>query len=157
MFLENLKSNSPDQFLDHGSIEITLTFIGKNLNKDEISTILETEPTFSWNPNEILEIGSSKRIKITDTGKWYLKSVYKIEDLNIGLKSFFKKLPHDNNLWLKLTKKYETFIEVTAYQDSWNHTYNISSKTLLLLANKNIALSFDIYNLNADETNEEIN
>lgn len=151
MFFENLKLDQTNEFLDSSSIEITLTFISDKLDKTEITTLLKTEPTFAWNPNEIIEIGSTKRIKIPDIGKWYLKSIAQIENLDSALESFLKKLPNDPKIWNNLTKKYETFIEITGYQNSWNHTYAISSKTLTLLANRNLSLSFDIYNVNIDD------
>ena len=151
MFFENLKLDQTNEFLDSSSIEITLTFISDKLDKTEITTLLKTEPTFAWNPNEIIEIGSTKRIKIPDIGKWYLKSIAHIENLDSALESFLKKLPNDPKIWNNLTKKYETFIEITGYQNSWNHTYAISSKTLTLLANRNLSLSFDIYNAYIDD------
>lgn len=148
MFFENLKLDASNEFLDSNSIEITLTFISDKLNKNEITTLLQTEPTFAWNPNEVIEIGSSKRIKIPDMGKWYLKSISQVENLDTAIEYFLKNLPQDSRIWTGLTKKYETFIEVTAYQNSWNHSYSISSKTLGYLANRNLSLSFDIYNVN---------
>ncbi|UYW01747.1 hypothetical protein K5I29_02145 [Flavobacterium agricola] len=52
---------------------------------------------------------------------------------------------------MPLTDKYETYIEVTGYTNMWNHSYNISSKTLKLLTAKNVSLSIDVYNMNIDE------
>ena len=137
MFLENLPENSSANPSDECSIEITLTFIGDDLNKNEITASLGHEPTFAWNCNEILELGASKRIKITDTGKWSLKSVAKLHDLDTALAHFLNKLPSDKNLWLKLTNKHEAYIEITGYNNSWNHNYAISSTTLKLLTEKN--------------------
>lgn len=153
MFFENLKQDTADEFLDNNSIEITLTFISDKLDKHEITSLLKTEPTYAWNPNEVLEIGSTKRIKIADTGKWYLKSISRVENLDVSIKLFLDKLPNENSVWNKLTKKYETFIEITGYQSEWNNTYTISNKTLALLVNRNLSLSFDFYNVNIDELN----
>ncbi|UYW01748.1 hypothetical protein K5I29_02150 [Flavobacterium agricola] len=90
MFLENLKFNTSNDYLDDCSIEITLTFVSDALNKNEITTALGIEPTFAWNANEVLELGSSKKIRVADTGKWSLKSVTKIDNLDAGLELFLK-------------------------------------------------------------------
>jgi hypothetical protein len=154
MFFENLRLDESNDFLDNNTIEITLTFISNNLNKNEITNLLKTEPTFAWNPNEIVEIGSSKRMKVAEVGKWYLKSVAQNDNLDLAIESFLQTFPNDTNIWFGLTKKYETFIEVTCYHCAWNNTYTISNKTLMLLANRNLSLSFDIYNMDIGGDNE---
>ena len=147
MIFNEKNSSSSNDYLNEISLEITLVFSGKNLNKNEITTLIKSAPTSAWNAYEILEISNLKKLKIADNGKWYLKSNNYSNKLEVALNSFLMGLTQDLAVWKYLSEKHDAYIEVTGYQNVWNNNYSFSFKTLKLLTDRSLSLNIDVYNL----------
>lgn len=137
--------------ISHDDIEITLIFLSDVLDKNEITNLLKHLPTNSWNASEVLEIGSAKKMIIADTGKWYLKHNTIASKLDEGINLLLNSLPQDLKVWEKLSTKYKGFIEISAYQHLWNHSYSINPAILNKIALRKLGINFDIYNINIYE------
>jgi len=54
---------------------VTLEVYSKNLDRHEVTRLLEVQPTKAWNPGESHFLGKCKswQTKIVDLGKWWLR------------------------------------------------------------------------------------
>ncbi len=131
-----------------GTIEefsVGLYFYSEDLDKDEISELMDAEPTKSWNPGEQHFIGNTKKTRITDWGKWHLSSERDSIDLNTKLKELLNGITSDLRKWEKLTSKYEAWIDVTGYMENWNRGFTLKPEIMKMLSDRAIEVTFDIY------------
>ena len=140
--------------ISQDNIEITLIFLSDDLDKNEITNLIEHLPTNSWNASEVLEIGSAKKMIVAETGKWYLKHNTIASKIDDGISSLLNSLCQDMDVWNILSNKYNGFIEISAYQHLWNHSYYLKPEVLNKLAKRNLGLNFDIYNINIFEVEQ---
>jgi len=133
---------------------IGLNFYSEELDKDEISNLLNHKPTKSWNPNELHPIGNGQKFRKTNWGKWYLQSDREKIDLNLKIQKLLQQLNNDLDVWIKLTTKYECWIDIAGYMENWNRTLSINKYTLKLLAERNLEITFDAYYYGNDKETE---
>ena len=154
MIFNETQSDNNQNSISPDSIEITLVFTDNELDKNEISNLLDCNPTNSWNANEILEIGNARKLKVAESGKWYLKYNTLTSQIDQGIIDLLNQLSKNLDNWKVITNKYKGHIEITAYQHLWNHNYFINSTILNELASRNLSLIFDIYNINVYEVEQ---
>ena len=130
---------------------VGINFYSENLDREEITSLLEHNPTKAWNAGERHPIGNSGKTRITNWGKWILSSERDSTDLNIKLKNLFENLTDDLDKWQKLTSKYECWVNVAGYMDNWNREFTVEAEIMKLLSDRNLKIVFDIYYYGAEE------
>lgn len=133
---------------------VGLNFYSENLDKHEISKLVGSQPTKSWNPGEIHPIGNSNKTRITGWGKWYLSSIRDRTDLNVKLKELLLGLTTDLENWKILTSKYQAWIDVVGYMGNWNRAFTLEPEVMKILSDRNLEVVFDIY-YNGESENED--
>lgn len=134
---------------------VGIEFYSKTLDRQEITKLLDAEPTKSWNPNERHAVGNSNKTRITDWGKWYLSSEQDKTDLNLKLKDLLGRLTEDLENWKTLTSKYETCISIAGYMKNWNREFILNPDIMKMLSDRNLKIVFDIYYYGNEEENED--
>jgi len=124
---------------------VGINFYSENLDREEITNLLEHNPTKAWNAGEKHPIGNSNKTRITNWGKWYLNSERDATDLNIKLRNLFNDLTCDLEKWRNLTSKYESWVDVAGYMNNWNRGFMVETDVLKLLSDRNLKIYFDIY------------
>ena len=133
---------------------VGINFYSKNIDREEITNLLEHNPTKAWNAGERHPIGNSGKTRITDWGKWLLWAGRNATDVNIKLRNLFKDLTDDLDKWQKLTSKYESWVEVAGYMDNWNRGFMLDADILKLLSDRNLKIYFDIYYYEDEDKDE---
>src|SRR5687768_13300732 len=94
---------------------VSINFYSENLDKNEITQLLRSEPTNAWNPGERHPIGNRGRSRITNWGKWYVTTERDQADINEKLTGLLNSLSKDLKVWEILSTKYQAWIDVTGY------------------------------------------
>lgn len=124
--------------------KVVLSVYSKQLDKQEVSNLLEVDPTKAWNPNEPHPVGNKERIRVVDWGKWMLEYSTHVsidQQIEMLLSQCTKNLEH----WRLLNEKYEVWLSVVGYLHNWNRELDLSSRILKLLVDRNLALKVDVY------------
>ena len=124
--------------------KVVLCAYSKQLDKQEVSNLLEVAPTKAWNPNEPHPMGNKERIRVVDWGKWSFECSTPVsveQQIEILLSQCTNNLEH----WRLLTEKYEVWLSVVGYLHNWNRELDLSSRVLRLLVDRNLALKVDVY------------
>jgi len=133
---------------------VTLSVFPKDIDRQRVTELLGVEPTKAWNPNERHTIGFHGRTRIVDWGKWYLRGdgYSNAESVNTKIESLLEKCTKVLENWRVLANDSEIIISVSAHLKNWNRELNLSSRTLQMLSERNIALNIDVYFWEEDES-----
>ena len=135
---------------------ITLSVYAENLDRDEITKTLGVEPTTAWNPGErhLLGNGKSGKTRITDWGKWCLKTGRNRNPVEPKIRKIFQLCTSDLNSWHTIASKYEIWLTIIAYLDNWNRELDLAPDILQLIAERQLQLKVDVY-FNGDKNESE--
>src|SRR5262245_54738430 len=104
---------------DVDETSVSLRFFGDTLDPDEISKLLNCQPTISYRKGDVMP--DSRRNKIAETGSWRLKRKraggVSLENQILEL---FGRLSADLEIWRKLTNQYHADLFCGLFMDSWN-------------------------------------
>ncbi len=130
--------------------EAGLRFFGDDLNPDEISKLLGSDPTVSWRKGDVL-IGHNITPRTAKTGSWRLSAKRREpEDLEAQILELLAALSQDMAIWRGLSLRYKTDLFCGIYMSSFNDGLPLTSETLLALGLRGIALDLDIYDAHDD-------
>jgi len=126
----------------------TLRFFGDDLVPEAISSLLGAPPTVGCTRGEEIHGGVTGKVHIAKTGSWRLKAESREpEDLEAQVFEILGKLTDDLGIWASLSH-YEPDLFCGLFMASGNDGLPLSSKALLALGQRGIALSLDIYDSN---------
>ncbi|MFT4740501.1 MAG: hypothetical protein ACI9L9_001284 [Marivirga sp.] len=130
---------------------VGVNFYSEQLNKEEITKLIEAEPTKAWNPHELHPIGNRGRTRMTNWGKWYLTTNRDERDINIKIHELLDCLTSNIEHWNELTSKYKAWIDVAGYINNLNRGFILTPESMKRLSERNLELVFDIYYEEPDE------
>jgi hypothetical protein len=123
----------------------TLRLFGDDLVPDEISEVLGASPSVSHHKGQELVGRNTGIVRIAKTGSWRLSAVRREpEDLEAQIFEILDQLTQDLSLWNSLSR-YEPDLFCGIFMGSSNDGLPLSSKALLALGQRGVALGLDIY------------
>ncbi|WP_329742129.1 DUF4279 domain-containing protein [Dyella sp. A6] len=129
--------------LDHSIA--TLRLFGDDLVPENISALLGATPTESWRKGQELIGASTGNVRRAATGSWRLEaSRREPEDLEAQVFELLNQLTNDLTVWNSLSS-YKPNLFCGIFMGSGNDGLPLSSKAMLALGQRGIALDLDIY------------
>jgi hypothetical protein len=116
----------------------------KNLDKQEVSNLLEIAPTRAWNPHEPHPVGKRGNIRVVDWGNWKLEESNS-SSVEAKIETLFDRCSSNLENWQILTSKYDVCLSIVGYLYNWNRELDLSPKILKLISDRNIRLKVDVY------------
>src|SRR5215510_496739 len=129
---------------------VSLRFSGDTLDPDEISKLLDCQPTDSYRKGDVLPNNRYSRVveksRIARTGMWLL-SGNKTGEVSIEKQIFelFSRLTDDLDIWRKLTSQYHSDLFCGLFMESWNRGIDFSSQLMAQISARGLTLDLDIY------------
>mgnify|MGYP002777203586 CR=1 FL=1 len=124
---------------------VTLGFYGDNLDPDEVTTLLQVQPTVGvakggrWQTS----LGAEK---VAHTGSWRIEAVpCEPEDLSSQVDALLAPTTSDLSVWRALTARFRGVIFCGLWLDTYNDGLELSPQVLAAIAERGLTLSFDIY------------
>lgn len=138
-----------------GSVDKTsvcLAVYGEELNPDEISKILNCQPTKAHRRGARQD-SNSKYAPYTK-GAWLLNlkgfAPITAEELIIDLLS---RVPTNSLLWQELSAIYDVQVRIGIHMKGWNKGFNLNSQTVQRISELGASMVFDIYAYGDEEDN----
>jgi Domain of unknown function (DUF4279) len=134
---------------DQSSID--LRFFGDDLDPDEISKLLNCQPTHGYRKGDILP---DKRYHIVaKTGSWRLSSE-KRNDLTLEkqIHELFDRLSSDLEIWRKLTRQYSGDLFCGLWMYDMNRELELSPELMNQIAERGLKLGLDVYYIRTAST-----
>src|SRR5262245_54424567 len=123
---------------------VSLLLSGDALDPDEISKLLDCQPTKSYRKGDALPDRRNRRV--AQTGVWRLggKKTGKVS-LEKHIFELFSRLTHDLEIWRKLTSQYHSELFCGLFMESWNREIDFSPELMAQISARGLTLSLDIY------------
>jgi Domain of unknown function (DUF4279) len=124
----------------------SLRLMGDDLIPAEISKILGSDSTSGHFKGEVILGKTTGREYIKKFGFWRLKAKdAEPENLDGQVAELLSKLTKDLAVWTDLKSRFEIDLFCGLFMDVSNEGFELSSVTLASLAERGIAIGFDIY------------
>lgn len=124
----------------------SLRLFGDDLQPDEITGLLGCSPTYSHIKGEVVTVKNPRREYIKKFGHWRLHAKdAEPENLDDQVAELLSKLTQDLAVWADLKNRFEMDLFCGLFMNESNDGFELSSATLASLAERGIAIGFDIY------------
>ena len=129
-----------------GKSTASLRIIGDTLKPEEITRLLGCVPTYSHVKGHEWQSKGTGKAYVKDFGIWALKANdCEPENLNEQVAWLLGQLTSDLKIWSSIREQYSIDLFCGFFMQTSNEGTNISPKTLLALAEREIELGLDIY------------
>jgi hypothetical protein len=126
--------------------KVSLRIFSDDLEPDEISCILNCEPTYKSKKGEIIVGPVTGNQRIAPIGMWSLESA---EDESVDLEeqilTLLSRMSGDLNVWKALTQKYKVDLFCGLFLDEVNRSFWLTPEVLKAITERNLKIGFDIY------------
>lgn len=128
---------------------VTLLIHGDDLVPEELSAILGVQPEIGVRKGEtFMGRGRPSTAVTAKTGKWIVGTGYR-EPPNVDeqIAELLDRLPKGADTWNDLTTRFDCYVTVGVWftDDSWTGGLVLEPKTLGMLAERGLAIDFDMY------------
>ena len=124
----------------------TLRISGEDLNPEEITKLLNCEPSKEQIKAQIFKSNHSGKERIAKLGMWRLHSEdCEPENLDQQISQLLDKMNNNKDVWHAISSRYQIDLFCGLFLSVSNEGLILSSKSLLSLGERGIALSMDIY------------
>lgn len=128
---------------------VTLLVNGDDLIPEELSAVLGVQPELGVCKGETFESRGRPGTSVTArTGMWHFGTGYR-EPPNIDeqITELLGSLPDGADFWIELTNRFSCCVTVGAWftDDSWTGGLVLEPKALGMLAERRLAIDFDMY------------
>ncbi len=123
---------------------VSLRIFGDDLDPDELTQLLNCQPTKAYRKGHVVTTTMSPRT--VRTGQWFL-SVEKnrLQTLEEQIAELFEKLPDDLEIWKKVNKRFHASIYCGAWLKGWNRDVWFSAELLKKMADRELLIGLAIY------------
>ncbi|HEV8429525.1 MAG TPA: DUF4279 domain-containing protein [Pyrinomonadaceae bacterium] len=128
-------------------VTVSLRIFGDELDPDEISVLLNCEPTSKARKGDVVAAAEGRQ-RVSPFGSWLLKSVEPEDvDLEEQVLKLLARVSADRSVWQRLTQQYKVDLFCGLFMDmrSWNRGFLLTPKVLRELSERNLEIDFDIY------------
>ena len=126
---------------------VTLEVYSKNLDRHEVTRLLEVQPTKAWNPGEshFLGKGKSGQTRIVDWGKWWLRIEYDESPAADKIRTLLDRCTESLQNWRILAEKYDVRLKISGEMMNWNRELDLPTDVLQQIVERGVQLTFDVY------------
>lgn len=123
---------------------VSLRFFGDDLDPDEISKLLNCEPTHGYRKGDILP--DERYHIVAKTGCWRLRGEQR-NDLTLEkqILELFDRLSSDLETWRKLTRQYSGDLFCGLWMEDFNRGLDFSPELMNKIAERGLKLGLDVY------------
>jgi hypothetical protein len=125
------------------SATATLRVVGKDVDPTEISQLLKCDPTAAARTGEVIK--SNGIARTVREGFWRLDSARDAKDIEDQIVSLLTQVTDDLDVWRLLIKRFRVDMFCGLFLDAQNRGFELTPQTLRQLADRGIAIGFDIY------------
>jgi hypothetical protein len=129
---------------------VSLRFFGDDLDPDAITTILGIYPTISYRKGDIFRGRKFDRIQKTGSWRYHTQRCAEIS-FEEQINNLLDLLPADLEVWRELNSKFAPDLFCGLWLKEWNRSLDLSSQTLMRIAERGLRIGLDIY-FDAGET-----
>lgn len=124
---------------------ISLLIDADDLVPSEVSEVLGCEPRLGVAKGEKFLASHGKHFK-AKTGKWQLGGNWKSPvDLDNEISALLEMVTDDLERWEYLTGRFHCYLSVGGYFNGWTGGITLAPETLMALAERRLAIDFDLY------------
>jgi len=130
------------------SCRVTLRISGPDLDPDEITRLLQCDPTFSQKRGERWKIRDRLSDQTAASGRWHYRLTSEAceqESVQGVIRTLFARLPQNPKLWATLSQKWKIDLFCGLFLETENRGFELSSELCRDLAQRGISIGFDIY------------
>lgn len=129
---------------------LTLAIYGENLNPDEISSILNCQPTKAHRRGDLRF--SNPRYAPFRTGAWLLnlKGLAPITAEEL-IEDLLSRVPTEPQVWQQLSAAYSVQLRIAIHMDGWNKGFDLTAQTIQRVSELEASVIFDIYAYGDDD------
>lgn len=128
---------------------VTLLIHGDDLDPEELSAVLGVQPKIGVRKGESFMSGGRRGMAVTAaTGKWIVGTGDRDPpSIDEQIAELLGSLPSGTETWNDLTTRFDCYVTVGAWfaDDSWTGGLALEPETLGMLAERGLAIEFDIY------------
>ncbi len=126
------------------STSVTLRLFGDELEPEQITAKLGSEPTLARRKNEVTRDANMERT--ARTGRWLLSGARQSKSsLEFQIRGLFERLTDDVEVWRSLCDTYQVDLFCGLWSEAWNRGLDLSPEVLGMIADRHLRLAFDIY------------
>jgi hypothetical protein len=125
--------------------KVSLLIDGDDLVPSEITAVLGRSPQLGVAKGEIFLAHHGKQTE-AKTGKWQFAGDWETPPhLDKQINDVLSSITDDMSVWRKLTKRHHCYLTVGGYFSDWTGGMTLAPDTIKLLADRNLAIDFDLY------------
>ena len=136
-------NNEKKKFIVHDEFCVSFTVKGDNLDPDEITRLLGASPTEAYHRGDA--IPRRNHTFTANSGSWSISTERSTRDIEEQLTELFAKLNSDPEVWRSLTNCYDAYLFCGVFLSWFGHGFSMSPSLHRLLADRNLLITFDIY------------
>jgi len=136
-------SDEKKTFIEHDEFCVSLTVSGDDLDPDEITRPLGASPTKACRLGDA--IPRRNHTFTAKSGSWSISTERSTSDVEKQLIELFAKLNTDLEVWRSLTSRYDAELFCGVFLSWFGHGFSMSPSLHRLLAERNLLITFDIY------------
>jgi len=130
-----------------GETRASLRFFGDDLDPDEVSRLLQGQPTDAVRKGDTQTYPRSGRQSVARTGRWLLEvDAQAPGNLELQIRQLVLDLTPDLEIWRDLSARYAGNVFVGMFMVDTNEGCDLSAQSLQNLSERGLALGLDIYN-----------
>ncbi len=125
--------------------KVSVLIADDNLVPSEVTALLGRPPRRGISKGETFLASHGKQMK-AQTGMWYFGGEWESPpQLDRQISDVLSALTSDLSVWAELTNRFLCYLSVGGYFHEWTGGMTIGPKTSKLLAERNLAIDFDLY------------
>lgn len=129
----------------------SLRFTGYDLDPEELTQLLECAPTHAERKGQESVGKVTGRKRTAPRGVWRLRAEPRNPgDLDAQIAEILDRLTDNTDVWRGLTSRYRADVFCGLFLKESNEGIDVTNRTLRKLADRNLTLSFDIYDASDD-------
>jgi hypothetical protein len=133
------------------SCSVCLRFFGDDLDPNELTHVLGTEPTQSCRKGDVTRRRDSDRIE--PSGKWLVQIDHDEEGtLAEKIDRLLNRMTSDLSVWHGLVRRFRADLYCGLHLACWNRGVSLPPRTLQKVAERRLELGLDVYYVGEVET-----
>jgi hypothetical protein len=136
-------SDEKKPHIEHDEFCVSLNFIGDDLDPDEVTRLLGASPTEAYRISDAMP--RRNHTFTAKSGSWSIRTARSTRDIEEQLTELFAKFNGDPEVWRSLTSRYDAELFCGVFLSWFGHGFSMSPSLHRLLADRNLLITFDIY------------
>ena len=127
---------------------ISLDVIGDEIDPDEISAILGTQPTTAHRKGDSIHGRDGEFRRFAKSGRWSISTTSRgvdEPDFDASLRELLDSLTDNLDIWKRLSQRFDTGLFCGIFLTNSNRGFTISPELMTALGDRDLYLGLDVY------------